>query len=453
MSRASTIPWWRTHATRLALIHALMFACCMLLLLGFLYWSTAGYLAAQTDATIEAEIEGLRDQYRQRGLDGLSQIIGERIRRDPRGESVYLFATPTFRALAGNVTRWPDVPIDERGWVEFVRDVDGEARRTRARAFVLAGELRLLVGRDVQALSSVRSLIERALGWGVLLSVGLAVLVGLASARVTLRRLATINSTSKESMNGDLTRRIPEAGSGDEFDQLAGNLNAMLDEIESLMASVRSVSDNVAHDLRTPLTRLRNRLEELRKATCDDPNGALVETAIEDVDQLLDAFRALLRIARLESGRVERNFAEVDLGAMAQDAFELYEAVATDAGLTLRQRTVSDAMVLADRDLLFQALVNLIDNAIKYTPEGGVVTLEVARRGDESSIAVVDDGPGITPEHRDKMFQRFYRVDSSRTTPGHGLGLSLVAAVVRHHQAELNVFDNAPGLTVEVRFG
>ncbi|MBT6273907.1 MAG: HAMP domain-containing protein, partial [Chromatiales bacterium] len=256
---------WRTivhsHAFRLALLHASVFGVSVAVLLGFLYWATAGYMSSQADETIVAEIEGLAEQYRERGLEGLNNVIAERLRRDPRGESVYLFAAQDYRALAGNLSRWPEAIADEQGWVDFSLNTPTGPRRARARAFRLGGDLRLLVGRDVHALEDVRTLIRRAIAWGFAITIALAIAGGAATARATLRRLEAINDTSREIMGGDLTRRVPTSGSGDDFDQLADNLNAMLDEIEHLMASVRDVSDNVAHDLRTPLTRLRNRLE------------------------------------------------------------------------------------------------------------------------------------------------------------------------------------------------
>lgn len=453
MSRVQPISLFRSHAVRVALAQALIFGFAVLVLLGFLYWATAGYLAAQSDATINAEIEGLADQYRERGLDGLTQIIAERMKRDPRGDSVYLFATSSFQALAGNLSQWPDAPIELDGWVDFSRDVHGERRRTRARAFILSGGVRLLVGRDVQALQAVRDLVTRALGWGLALAVGLATLVGISAARVTVRRIEAINTTSAEIMAGDLSRRVPSGDTGDDFDQLSDNLNAMLDEIETLMASVRDVSDSVAHDLRTPLTRLRHRLEELH-ARLDSTNAGaagLAELAIGDVDQLLGTFKALLRIARLDSGQVERAFEPLDLGQLARDAFELYEAVAADAGVELRRRLGAGCVAKADRDLVFQALVNLIDNALKFTPVDGVVTLEVMRRDGQVCVAVADTGVGVESSAHDRIFQRFYRGERSRTTPGSGLGLSLVAAIARHHDAKINVYNNEPGLTVELR--
>ncbi|NKC14712.1 MAG: HAMP domain-containing protein [Gammaproteobacteria bacterium] len=443
----------RSHAFRLALLHASVFGSGVALLLGFLYWSTAGFMSSQADQTIAAEIEGLAEQYLEHGLEGLNGLIAERIRRDPRGESVYLFASPDYRALAGNLDRWPKAAADEQGWIDFTLQTPAGSRSVRARSFVLSGGLRLLVGRDVHSLEKVRTLVHRAIAWGLAITVALAIAGGAATSRATLRRIEAINQTSREIMAGDLGLRVPTSGSGDDFDQLAGNLNAMLDEIETLMASVRDVSDNVAHDLRTPLTRLRHRLETLKSSVDGDSEaGRLVEAATDDVDQLLSAFTALLRIARLEAGQVVSAFEPLELGGLADDAYDLYEAVAESRGLSLKRRIMSGCVINADRDLLFQALGNLLENALKFTPPSGDVTIEVVRRGEQVLLAVADTGLGVPKAQHEQMFERFFRGERSRTTPGHGLGLSLVAAVARHHGASVDVYDNEPGLTVALRF-
>jgi signal transduction histidine kinase len=254
-------------------------------------------------------------------------------------------------------------------------------------------------------------------------------------------------------MSGDLSRRVPTNGTADDFDQLAVNLNAMLDEIERLMGGVRQVSDNVAHDLRTPLTRLRNRLEQLRSELGDtSPHQEHVERSIADADQLLATFGALLRIARIEAGGHRPDLVPVDLGALVQDAAELYEALAEDKRLRIDTSVASPATIQGDRDLLFQAVANLLDNAVKYTPDGGRVALEVSRTRDAIDVTVLDTGPGIPAEEREKVVQRFYRLERSRRTPGSGLGLSLVAAVARMHNAALLLEDHAPGLKATLRF-
>ena len=445
----------RTSTFRLALVYMVLFAGSVLILLGFIYWSTVTYMAEQTDATIRAEITGLAEQYRERGLDGLVKTISERVARDPDSSSVYLLASPRRAPLAGNLSAWPDAAPAADGWLDFEFEdprAGGRVFQARARTFVLRDGLHLLVGRDIRELRATQDLITRALLWGMAITLALALLGGVVMSRGMLRSIELINQTSRNIMAGDLSQRIPIRGSGDELDQLAANLNAMIDEIERLMDGIRHVSDNIAHDLRTPLTRLRNRLEQLQLDLREDsPYRGQVEQGIAEADQLLATFAALLRIARIEAGGHTAKFERVDLEALVRDAAELYEALAEEKQLRFSASIDPGVSVDGDRDLLFQALINLLDNAIKYTPAGGAVSIELKRAADSVDIAVGDSGSGIAEAERDKVGQRFYRLESSRSTPGSGLGLSLVKAVARLHRATLLLEDNAPGLRATLR--
>jgi signal transduction histidine kinase len=449
------------------------------ILLGFIYWSTAGYMARQTDATIGAEIQGLAEQYRRRGLAGLSTVIAERIARDPEGASIYLLAGPNGTPIIGNLDIWPPATPDADGWVRFrARQPQGEdvaiEYETRAKVFRLRGELRLLVGRDVRELAAIRHLIMDAITWGLAITVGLALFGGWLMGAGIVRRLDVVNQVSREIMQGDLSRRVPSAGTGDDFDQLAENLNRMLERIEALMLSIRQVSDNIAHDLRTPLTRLRNRLELLQGTDLNDEASAEVEVAIADADELLSAFNALLRIARIEAGSRRAAFADLDPLPLLQDVAELYEPLAAESQQRITveyssgkvqdednatgegtngqpARDSKPCRLHADRDLLFQAVANLVDNAIKHSPSGGQIRLRAECSDIAVELSVTDEGPGIPPELREKVLQRFFRIDESRAAPGHGLGLSLVQAVAQLHGAELSLEDAAPGLRVRLR--
>ncbi|WP_462320251.1 sensor histidine kinase [Halochromatium sp.] len=459
---------------RLALLYMLLVGVSVAILLGFIYWSTAGYMARQTDATIGAEIQGLAEQYRRRGLTGLSAVIAERIARDPQGASVYLLTDPSGSPIIGNLDLWPPVAPDASGWVRFrARQVQSEGvnveHETRAKVFRLRGDLRLLVGRDVRELTAIRHLILDAIAWGLAITVGLALLGGWLMGAGIVRRLDVVNQVSREIMQGDLSRRVPSTGTGDDFDQLAENLNRMLERIEALMLSIRQVSDNIAHDLRTPLTRLRNRLELLHGVDLSDEASAEVEVAIADADELLSAFNALLRIARIEAGSRRAAFAELDPLPLLQDVAELYEPLAAESLQTIYVEAAdmsaiqgkgggggdatvnSSCRLYADRDLLFQAVANLVDNAIKHSPNGGQILLRAECSGSAVDLSVTDEGPGIPPELRDKVLQRFFRIDESRAAPGHGLGLSLVQAVAQLHGAELRLEDAGPGLRVRLR--
>ncbi len=448
---------------RLALLYMLLVGVSVAILLGFLYWSTAGYMARQTDATIGAEIQGLAEQYRRRGLAGLSTLIAERIARNPQGASIYLLTQPNGTPIIGNLDSWPPVAPDGEGWVQF-RTQQASAGKasveheTRAKVFRLRGELRLLVGRDARELAAIRKLVLDAISWGLAITVGLALLGGWLMSAGIARRLDIINQVSREIMQGDLTRRVPSAGTGDDFDQLAENLNRMLERIEALMLSIRQVSDNIAHDLRTPLSRLRHRLELLRGSMRDEAARTEVEVAIGDADELLSAFNALLRIARIEAGSRRAAFADLDPLPLLRDVAELYEPLAAESRQAIEVEGAGGdsgndrgaCRLHADRDLLFQALANLVDNAIKHTPDGGRIRLRAHCTSEAVELSVSDDGPGIPAELRDKVLQRFFRIDESRAAPGHGLGLSLVQAVAQLHGATLSLEDAAPGLRVRL---
>lgn len=437
----------RSATFRLALLYMLIFGGSVAVLLGFLYWATVGVLSEQVDETIQADITGLAEQYERRGTPGVAAIIGERIRKDPGGRTVYLLTDPLRRPLVGNLDSWPTVEPDAGGWIAFDlvdrADPDGRPHLARAKRFVLQGGLNLLVGREVRELERTRSMIVNAMIWGIAITLALAFAGGIAMSRSTARRIDAINQTSRDIMSGDLDRRIPAGGTGDEFDQLAGNLNVMLDRIQGLMEGLRHVSDNIAHDLRTPLTRLRGRLEDLDDAALAPAERTQrIEAAVTEADTLLSMFNALLRITQIEAGGRRDNFATVDLAAVLSDVAELYEPVAQEKGLSFSAHVDAADTVSADRDLLFQSVANLTDNAIKYTPAGGSVTLHASGK----SIAVSDTGPGVPEAARSDVFRRFHRLEESRNAPGSGLGLSLVKAVAQLHGGEIRLEDNRPGL-------
>jgi signal transduction histidine kinase len=447
----------RTTTVRLALGYLALFAGSVLLIFGFIYWTTVGYMGAQLDDAIDSEIVGLSEQYRERDLEGLATSIRQRIARDPGGSEVYLLAAPDFRPLVGNLDRWPGGMESEDGWIEFeLRDratPRGGVYVARARHFRLTGGFHLLVGRDSRVIHEAQRLILRALGWGLAITLALGIGGGLLLSRSTLRRLEAINRTSREIMAGDLSRRVPNRGTDDDFDQLAQNLNAMLGRIEALMAEIRHVTDGIAHDLRSPLTRLRNRLDMIRQRGGDsDEVRKLAAECMAEADQLLATFNALLRIAEAESRRGRSGFTTVDLTSVVRDAVELYEPVAQEKRQTIWTNLAANARISGDPHLLAQALANLLDNAIKYSPEGARITLTLSAADSRVELTVADSGPGVPDEACGKLTGRFYRLDASRSTPGSGLGLSLVAAVAQLHDARLELSGNNPGLRVTVTF-
>ena len=446
----------RTQAFRIVLVYVLLFALSVAALLAFTYWNTRRTLDAQTDQIIEAEITGLAEQYGHLGVRGLVEAVRARSLRG--GQALYLVVDGQHHYITGNLNAWPQLSEAQGSqFVEFdyERPVDGklETRRARGRMFALSDGFVLLVAQDVHERYLTTRMFTTTLPWTVVLILLLGLGGGALMSQNMLRRLDAINRTSGEIIKGDLTRRVPLAGSGDEFDVLAENLNRMLDRIERLMKGLREVTDSVAHDLRTPLNRLRNRLEEsVARLQASGAQAGEIERAIAETDQLIGTFNALLLIAETDAGTTRAAMTPLDLGEVAADVAELYEPLAEERHIALSLTPAPDVMVEGNRSLIAQAMANLVDNAIKYTPEGGQVRIGVAVH-DGVELSVADSGPGIPPEDRIRVVERFVRLEASRNSPGTGLGLSLVAAVAHFHGAELVLDDNKPtGLKAVLRF-
>lgn len=449
-----------TTTFRLALVYLALFLASASALLAYLYWNTAGFLARQTETTILAETSALVSQYDEGGRAALVHGVITKA-RDPR-QNLYLLEDQNGEALGGNLTSWPLMASDTDGWLSFVyprRTVEGEVEIHEAIAVMtrLPEGMSLLVGQDIEERRQLEAQITNALGWAVGAMIVLGILGGAIISRNLVARIDDINRTAKDIMGGELSRRIPVTGAGDEIDQLAENLNDMLDQIERLMLGMRQVTDNIAHDLRSPLNRLRNRLEvTLMKPATQEEYAQALEKSIYEADELLGTFNALLLIARAEAGAARDGMDWVDLSALAQDAAELYEPVAEEAGLRLDLAIEPGIEYHGHRELLAQAIANLLDNAIKHAagPGGigeGVIRLAVQSRGSRSAeVSVSDHGPGIASEDRERVLGRFVRLEQSRNTPGSGLGLSLVSAVTRLHGGALRLEDNEPGLRVVI---
>ena len=407
----------------------------------------------QTDATIDAEIRGLAERYNLTSIDGMVRSINDRLKGNPYGSTIYLLTDPKYKPIIGNLNGWPTRPTGPEGWVEFELEQiggDGEKHLARARTFVLPGTFHLLVGRDMYELRATQKLIQRTLIWGLLITALLALAGGVMMARSTVRRIEAINATSRNIMGGDLSQRIATHGTNDDFDQLAENLNSMLDQIQLLMEGVRHVSDNIAHDLKTPLTRLRNRLESLSSASQNNKEEA--ELALAEADGLLATFNALLRIARIEAGARREAFDWVRLDHVVADVVELYEPVAEERDVKLETTMPVTATVRGDRDLLFQAFANVLDNAIKHAPTASTVRIQINECDTGTRVEITDAGCGIPEQDRERVLERFVRLEQSRSTPGNGLGLSLVAAVTKLHGASLSLLQASPGLAVRIEF-
>jgi signal transduction histidine kinase len=446
----------RTTAFRLTLVYLTVFALFAAFLLGYFALNTRRLITEQITSTIDAEIQGLSEQYNQGGIRRLVYVIEVRSRRP--GSSLYIVTTASGEGLAGNVAALAPGILDKPGWLETpyrrLEEPATNEHHALARVYQLPGGFRLLVGRDLEERERLFEIVATAGRWSVAIVVIFGIGGGIFVSRRVLNRIDAMTHTTETIMAGDLSGRLPVGGSGDEIDRLALNLNAMLERIEALMHGLKEVSDNVAHDLKTPLTRMRNRCEEaLRSAKSDTDYRGALEATISESEDLIRTFNALLMIARAESGEARDYMTEFDAAEIAQDVSELYEPLAEDKGLTLRVDT-HPAPVKANREMVSQALANLLDNAIKYagTVPAGVnghrpeIVLSADSKDNRVQLAVGDGGPGIPEADRARAIERFVRLEQSRSQPGSGLGLSLASAVARLHGGELRLEDNAPGL-------
>jgi signal transduction histidine kinase len=429
---------------RLAAIYIGGFAVAVALLGFATILSTRAALTEQFDTRIRAELTGLLEDYDHEGVPGVIDEIGEH--KGAPGELLFGLEA-SGRPVAGRLAGLHPA----RGW-SLAKDALGAGSRTRMMAVDLPGGYRLAVGDDWGRIATLDGKVARGFGlaFAALLAIGIA--GGFALSRAVQKRLGAISGTAQAIIDGDLTRRIPVKG-GDDLARLSRTINQMLDRIVTLMDSLRQVSSDVAHDLRTPLTRLRQRLELSARRAQDPAHRIEIEGALRDVDSLLATFAALLRIAEVEAGARRSKFAPLDLCALVGTVVEDFAPAAEDAGQSLAYRDHDGgAWIEGDADLITQMTVNLVENALRHTPRGSHVRVSVARLGAGVLLKVADDGPGVPAAERERLFGRFYRLERSRSTPGSGLGLSLVAAVARLHRADVGLTDAEPGLEVNVLF-
>jgi signal transduction histidine kinase len=443
----------RTTAFKLTLVYLTVFALFAVFLLAYFAWNTRRLITEQITQTVDAEITGLAEQYRQGGIRRLVFVVDARSRRP--GSSLYLVTTRAGEGLAGNVGSLATGILETSGWTETayrrLDDPDGAEHHALVRVFQLSAGFRLLVGRDLEERERLHDIVLAAGRWSLAIVIVLGVAGGFFVTRRVLKRVDAMTETTRKIMDGDLAGRLPIAGTGDELDRLATNLNAMLERIEALMHGLKEVSDNIAHDLKTPLTRLRNRCEEaLRLAEDESQYRAALESTIEESEALIRTFNALLMIARAESGQARDGMIDFDAAEIARGVGELYEPLADDKGIHLKVEAPAATPVHGNRELISQALANLVDNAIKYGAgmNGAEAEIVVTARGegDRILLAVADSGRGIPQPDRGRAVERFVRLEQSRSQPGSGLGLSLASAVARLHGGELKLEDNNPGL-------
>jgi len=440
---------FRTSSFRLTLIFAGLFATLVLILFGVIYWLAADYASEDEKTEIGIEFSAIEDEAKLAGYDHLPQIIADHLRERNDIRAVYLLSDRNGRKIAGNAPemapRVGDMKLDLK--------LDGKKRNIRAQGFYLANGDYLLLGQDAYSFHEMKELIARAFGVGAAATLFAAVLGGILMSRGVLGRIEMVSRTSRAIIAGDLSRRVPLGGTDDEFDDLAASVNAMLDRIQDLMERMQQVSSDIAHDLRTPLTRLRQRLERARRHAGDDAAfHRVLDSSIADVDAILETFGALLRIAQIEAGGKAAPLGEVDLSALVADLVEDFRPGAEDRAQTFDAEIAPTVAILGDRELLTQMLVNLLDNAVRHAPPGAHIRVTLDRASGFATLVVADDGPGIPIGEREKVFRPFYRLESSRTTQGSGLGLSLVAAIVKQHGAKIGLDDNEPGLRVTVAF-
>ena len=442
---------------KLALIAIGTFGVIVSAIFSYVYLSTSSYVRSRSDRAIMTEYLSLQDAYARSGRNGLIALIQQRIADKSFADNVYLFVDPSFVTLGGNLKAWPSTVTAAQGWTEFRagEPLPNATGRPLLRAMLETfprGD-HLLVGRDISELDSFSDQIRTAVISGIAL---IFVVAGVASILVTRRtvgRIEQINATSRAIMFSGLDQRIPLRGTHDEWDRVAENLNLMLDRIETLMGEIKQVSDNVAHDLRTPLTRMRGRLEKAyhgRRMAEDDQS--LIGDTIADLDAVLRIFSSIMRIAQIETQARKGGFRTVNLAEIASEVVELYDAAAEPDGTCLTVVGDREVLVTGDRDLIFDAIANLVDNAIKHGRAGGQVVVANENVDGKPVISIADDGPGIPADEYEHVFKRFYRLEQSRYTTGNGLGLSLVAAVARLHGARIEMLDNAPGLKFKLWF-
>ncbi len=438
---------FRSASLKLAAVYGVLFALSSYALVFFLWWATNDLLNQQVEAAIVADAQVFANAWTDGGLPPIIMAINARLAEDIEDSAIYSLNGPQLQPLAGNLNHWPANVVQAQQFYEVRVVRDGVPVVAMVYAYNLQGGAHLLVGRDIKSRAQLKHLLPGTLLYATVVVLALALVGSLVVRGLFRRMVADVSSTAAAIARGELDRRVPHAGRGDEFDAMADAINNMLDRIGRLMDGVRQVSNAIAHDLRTPITRARARLEDAAShAGTEAELRAAVERAVADLDAVTSVFQALLRIAEIEAGSRRSAFAELDLGPLLADLAELYAALAEDKGLTLTLRVPDTLPAYGDRDLVQQAVANLLDNAIKFSPSGGRITLAAEKIDGQVRLSVADQGPGIPEPDRMRATERFFRGEQARSTPGSGLGLALVQAVATLHEGTLLLEDSGPGL-------
>jgi signal transduction histidine kinase len=431
------------------LLYAGLTGITFLLLFSVIFWSTARFMRHQIDDMVSNELNEILSDGQQEGSGGVQAAV-QALVRHPSG-FYYLLQDSHGRVLAGNLPPL-DATVGIREFPSRGRTDQSAYAEIRGEGFDVSGNY-LFVGWSTRQLHEMEEFVARSFALGLAACVALALLGGVVMSRRLMRKIESVSATSRNIIKGDLKQRVPLQHGGDEFDHLALSINAMLDRIETLMDDLRQVTTDIAHDLRTPLTRLRNKLEIAQRTPADE--HALLDVvcaARRETDVILDIFGALLRIAQVESGARKAAFARVDVSDIIDTVVEVYRPAAEERGQWLEGRVEGMPVMTGDKELLTQMLANLVENAIRHSRVGASISISAVRSGPRVEIRVADDGPGIPAAMRDRVLRRFVRLERSRTTPGSGLGLSLASAIAHLHDATLQLSDNAPGLKVTVLF-
>jgi len=452
----------KTFTFRLALVYVGLFSFSVIVLFGFIYTFEMNYLQAQISDSIHMQYSYLIDEYRQNGSSGVEAHIKKLIAEDSDGNEIYLLVTQKYEKIIGNLNEWPaEATVDskfekEGSWVHF--HIEGLHENSpgievEAIEMPISKWRYLLVGQTLKNNGRVEKTIVQTFWASLILTLFMAFIGAIVMTWSVMRRINVINRSAYTIMHGNLSARIPFTSGGDEFDDLSSNLNQMLDKIEGLLLSLSQFANNIAHDLRSPLNRIINRLDAgLRTIENDNPARKLLEKNIQDMQGLIGTFNSILKISELEANTEFRSFEPCDVQGIINNLVEFYEPYAAEKDITLTSTLENPLLIYGEKNLLTQAMANLIDNALKFISKNGRIVIEAEAGEGHTDIIISDNGPGIPKEYRDKVFEKFFRLEQSRNTKGNGLGLSLVAAIARIHNAAISLEDNHPGLRVRLSF-
>ena len=446
----------RSTSFRSGSFYAALFLISVLSIFVVTYKSVGDHMRTSLSTSIDEDVRQLVKEYNDKGISALKEGVDERIAETQGFDRTYVFLDIRGTAISGNITNWPEIA----GTFEGVLQTKPDPARKLEPTVDAIGEMLILndghlfVGRNAHDMKNTLLILRQSFVIGGLCTVAAALLLGILFGRIAAQRIEDMSRLTRSIVRGGLKERIPLKGTGDEFDNLSADINVMLDRIQELMEGLRHVSNNIAHDLRTPLSRIRHSLEAVLKERPADIKNyrRVVVKSIAETDGVIETFKALLRISEIEEGTRRKHFKRINLSDIIGNVFDIYEPVTEEAGLFFESNISSEIYTDGDQELLTQLFANLISNGVRYVPKGGKINLKLEYRGSQIIASVIDNGPGIPAQEREKVFQRLYRMDKSRTTPGSGLGLSLVAAIATLHNAKIRLLDNEPGLKVEIAF-